>query len=40
MLMINDYTYAGLDFREDPDLVLLEDAQWGDLSEKYTFCSF
>jgi hypothetical protein len=40
MLMIDDYAYVGLDFRGDPDLVLPEDAQWGDLGEKYTFCSF
>jgi hypothetical protein len=40
MLMIDDYAYAGLDFRGDPDLALPEDAQWGDLGKKYTFCSF
>jgi hypothetical protein len=26
ILMIDDYSYAGLDFRGDPDLALLEDA--------------
>jgi hypothetical protein len=36
MLMVDDYAYAGLDFRGDPDLVLSEDAQWGDLGKKYT----
>jgi hypothetical protein len=47
MLMVDDYTYVGLDFRGDPDLVLPEDAQWGDLGKKYThfflfkmFCEF
>jgi hypothetical protein len=40
MLMIDDYAYAGLDFRGDPDLALPEDAQWGDLGKKCTFCSF
>jgi hypothetical protein len=40
MLMIDDYAYANLDFRGDLDLVLPEDAQWGDLGKKYTFCSF
>jgi hypothetical protein len=36
VLMIEDYAYAGLDFCGDPDLALPEDAQWGDLSRKYT----
>jgi hypothetical protein len=40
MMMIDDYTYVGLDFQGDLDLALLEDAQWGDLGKKYTFCSF
>ena len=40
MLMIDDYTNAGLDFRGDLDLVLPEDAQWGDLGKKYTFFFF
>ena len=40
MLMIDDYVYASLDFQGDPDLALLEDAQWGDLGKKYTFCYF
>ena len=31
MLMIDDYTYVGLDFQGDLDLVMPEDAQWGDL---------
>jgi hypothetical protein len=35
MLMVDDYAYAGLDFRGDPDLALPEDAQWGDLGKKY-----
>ena len=36
MLMVDDYAYAGLDFRGDPDLALPEDAQWGDLGKKNT----
>jgi hypothetical protein len=36
MLMVDDYAYVGLDFRGDPDLVLPEDAQWGELGKKYT----
>jgi hypothetical protein len=45
--MVDDYAYARLDFQGDPDLVLPEDAQWGDLGKKYTifflfkcFCVF
>jgi hypothetical protein len=34
--MIEDYAYAGLDFRGDPDLALPEDAQWGNIGKKYT----
>jgi hypothetical protein len=34
--MIEDYAYAGLDFRGDPELALPEDAQWGDIGKKYT----
>jgi hypothetical protein len=40
MLMVDNYAYAGLDFRGDPDLVLPEDAQWGDLGKKYTHFLF
>jgi hypothetical protein len=41
VVMVEDYAYAGLDFRGDPDLVLPEDAQWGDIGKKYTnFLSF
>jgi hypothetical protein len=36
MMMVDNYAYAGLDFRGDPDLALPEDAQWGDLGKKYT----
>ena len=36
MLMVDDYSYAGLDFQGDPDIALPEDAQWGDLGKKYT----
>jgi hypothetical protein len=36
MLMVDNYAYAELDFRGDPDLVLPEDSQWGELGKKYT----
>jgi hypothetical protein len=36
VLMVEDYEYAGLDFHEDPDLALPEDAQGGDIGKKYT----
>jgi len=29
ILMIDDYAHVDLDFRGDPDLVLLEGFQWG-----------
>ena len=29
IVAIDEYAYAGVDFRGDPDLVLLEGAQWG-----------
>jgi hypothetical protein len=43
ILMIDDYAYVGLDFHNDPDLVLPEGSQWGELGEKdilllYCFC--
>ena len=34
ILMIDDYAYAGLEFWGDPDLVLPEESQWGDLGKK------
>jgi hypothetical protein len=40
MLMVDDYAYVRLDFRGDPDLVLPEGAQWGQLGKKYTFFVF
>jgi hypothetical protein len=40
MLMVDDYAYAQLDFRGDPNLALPEDAQWGDLGKKYTIFLF
>ena len=40
MSMVDDYAYARLDFRGDPDLVLPEDAQWGELGNKYTHFLF
>jgi hypothetical protein len=40
LLMVDDYAYADLDFRGDPDLVLLEDSQWGNLGKKHIFCFY
>ena len=35
MLMVDDYAYASLDFLVDPDLVLSEGSQWGNIGKKY-----
>jgi hypothetical protein len=35
MLMVDDYAYVSVDFRGDPDLVILEGFQWGDIGKKY-----
>jgi hypothetical protein len=35
MLMVDDYAYVSLDFRGDPDLVLPEGSQWGNIGKKY-----
>ena len=32
--MVEDYSYAGTDFTEDPDLPLPPGGQWGDIGEK------
>ena len=45
ILMIDDYVYAYLKFQGDPDLVLHERFQWGDLGKKdilffIVFCVF
>jgi hypothetical protein len=45
ILMIDDYAYVGMDFHNDPDLVLPEVSQWGDLGKKnilllWCFCNF
>ena len=32
--MVDAYAYVGLDFRGDPDLVLPQGFQWGDLGNK------
>ena len=34
ILMIEDYAYAGKDFRGDPDLPLPLGSQWGDIGKK------
>ena len=36
VVMVEDNAYAGLDFRGDPDLILPEDTQWGNIGKKYT----
>ena len=33
LLMIEEYVYVGTNFRGDLDMVLLADAQWGDMGE-------
>jgi hypothetical protein len=35
MLMVDDYTYVGLEFRGDPNLVLPEGSQWGNIGKKH-----
>ena len=37
ILMIDDYAYANMYFRGDPDLVLPEGFHWGDLGKKDIF---
>ena len=32
--MVEDYTYAGIDFTEDPNLPLPPGGQWGDIDKK------
>ena len=34
ILMIEDYTYAGTDFKGDPNLSLPLGEQWGDIGKK------
>jgi hypothetical protein len=36
VVMVEDYAYAGLDFRGDPDLALPEGSQWGNIGKKVT----
>ena len=40
LLMVDDYAYASLDFRGDPNLVLPKDSQWGNLGKKHIFCFY
>jgi hypothetical protein len=37
LIMVEDYAYAGMDFRGDPDLALPEGSQWGDIGKKEIF---
>ena len=34
LLMVEDYAYAGIDFKGDPDLPLPPGAEWGDIGKK------
>ena len=34
ILMVEDYTYAGMDFTGDPDLPLPPGGHWGDIGNK------
>jgi hypothetical protein len=34
MIMVDDYSYAGLYFHGDPDLALPKGSQWGDIGKK------
>ena len=34
LLMVEDYAYEGVDFRNDPELVLLEGEVWDDRGKK------
>lgn len=36
IIMIEDFTYAGMDYIGDPDMPLLAMMQWGDLGKKFT----
>jgi hypothetical protein len=38
--MVEDYAYVGTEFRDDPDLELLEGSQWGDLGKKEFFIMY
>ena len=33
MVAINDYAYLGIEFQGDPDLVLPDEAQWGEIGK-------
>lgn len=33
-MMIKDYPYVGVDFRGDPEFILLEGEQWDDVGKK------
>ena len=34
LLWVEDYTYVGTDFSDDPDLLLPPGGQWGDIGKK------
>ena len=37
IIVVDDYPYAGMDFRSDPDLVLPPSAAWGAIGETAIF---
>jgi hypothetical protein len=40
LVMVEDYSYVGTDFRDDPDLALPEGSQWGDIGKNDFFIIF
>jgi hypothetical protein len=37
LIMVEEYAYAGTNFREDPDLALPEGSQWGEMGKNDIF---
>lgn len=37
---MDDYPYAGLDFRGDPDLALSSNVAWGEIGKNFLFYDF
>jgi len=37
LIMVEDYVYAKIEFRGDPDLALPEGYQWGDIGKRKIF---
>jgi len=36
IIMIEDFSYAGMDYTDDPNMPLLDAMQWGDLGKNFT----